>query len=67
MLDEPERSEFVSLIEQSSRCLISTVSILETAMVLEGRRGDDAGLDLDLFLQRASIDSTFFWTLAYWP
>ena len=25
-------------------------------MVLEGQRGDDAGFDLDLFLQRASIE-----------
>jgi ribonuclease VapC len=54
--DEDERSEFVALIEQSSRLLISAVSVLEAAMVLEGRRGDDAGTDLDLFLQRASIE-----------
>lgn len=26
-------------------------------MVLEGRRGDDAGSDLDMFLQRASIET----------
>jgi len=36
----------VSLIEQSSRRLISAVSVLEAAMVLEGRKGDDAGSDL---------------------
>lgn len=58
--DENERLEFVSLIEQAPRCVISAVSVLEAAMVLEGRRGDDAGSDLDLFLQRASIETVPF-------
>ena len=58
--DEAERAEFVSLIEQSPRRLISAVSVLEAAMVLEGRRGADAGTDLDLFLQRASIETVAF-------
>jgi|SRR5580704_11467053 ribonuclease VapC len=58
--DEPERQEFVSLIEQASQRLISAVSVLEAAMVLEGRRGDDAGSDLDMFLQRASIETVAF-------
>jgi len=58
--NEAERTEFVSLIEQAPRRLISTLSVLEVAMVLEGRRGDDAGSDLDLFLQRASIETVAF-------
>jgi len=58
--NEAERTEFVSLIEQAPRRLISTLSVLEAAMVLEGRRGDDAGSDLDLFLQRASIETVAF-------
>ena len=58
--DEAERTEFVSLIEQSSRRLMSAVSVLEAAMVLEGRKGDDAGSDLDLFLRRASIETVAF-------
>ena len=58
--DEAERTEFLSLIEQSSRRLISAVSVLEAGMILEGRRGDDAGSDLDLFLQRASIETLPF-------
>ncbi len=58
--DEAERDEFVSLIEKSPRRLMSAVSVLEAAMVLEGRRGDDAGADLDLFLQRASIEIVAF-------
>ena len=39
---------------------MSAVSVLEAAMVLEGRKGDDAGSDLDLFLQRASIETVAF-------
>jgi ribonuclease VapC len=58
--DEAERTEFASLIERAPRRLISAVSVLEAAMVLEGRRGDDAGSDLDLFLQRASIETMAF-------
>ncbi|MBK5293572.1 MAG: type II toxin-antitoxin system VapC family toxin [Acidobacteriia bacterium] len=58
--DEAERAEFVALIEKEPRRLISAVSVLEAAMVLEGRMGDDAGSDLDLFLRRASIETVAF-------
>jgi ribonuclease VapC len=58
--DEPERAEFVSLIADAPRRVISAVSVLETAMVLEGRRGDDGGSDLDLFLHRASVETIAF-------
>jgi ribonuclease VapC len=54
--DEPERAEFLLLIEQASRRVISAVSVLEAAMVLESRIGSDAGSDLDLFLRRASVE-----------
>ena len=60
MQNEVERSEFVRLIDEADRRLISTVSVLEAAMVLEGRRGEDAGRDLDLFLRRASITTVNF-------
>lgn len=54
--DEPERMEFISLMQEADRRIISAVSVLEASMVLEGRKGDDAGADLDLFLVRASIE-----------
>jgi ribonuclease VapC len=60
LLDEVERTEFVSLLEQAARRLISAMSVLETAMVLEGRKGAEAGAALDLFLQRASIETVAF-------
>lgn len=58
--DEPEREEFAGLIEQAPRRLISAVSVLEAAMVLEGRQGDEAGLNLDWFLQRATVEIVAF-------
>ena len=58
--NESERTEFVKLIEQASNRLMSAVSVLEAAMVLEGRRGIEAGSNLDLFLQRASIETVAF-------
>ncbi len=54
--DEPEKSEFISLLEQSTRRLISAVSVLEAAMVLEApTKGDEASHILDSFLRRASV------------
>ena len=50
----PEREEFLLLIDQASRRVISAVS------VLEGRSGSDAGADLDLFLRRASVEILAF-------
>lgn len=59
-LDEPERSEFVSLIEQAHRCQISTVTLLEVTVVLEWRRGASAAVELDLLLHRASVKTIPF-------
>lgn len=56
LLDEPERARFVELIESAVERRASAASILEAAMVLEGRIGDAAGGDLDLFLHRADIE-----------
>jgi ribonuclease VapC len=56
LLDEPERAAFVGRIEQADRRVVSTMTVLEAAMVLEGRKGDDAGHDLDQFLARGDIE-----------
>jgi ribonuclease VapC len=56
MLEEPEIDEFSELIAGANRRIISTVSVLEASMVLEGRMGVDATMKLDLFLHRASIE-----------
>ena len=55
LFNEPERVEYNQLIDQDPNCLISTVSVLETSMVVESRLGSDANSDIDLFLHRAHI------------
>jgi ribonuclease VapC len=60
LLDEPERHEFVALIEKAGRKIISTVSVLEATMVLESRKSEAAGLKLDLFLHEAFIEAVPF-------
>lgn len=60
LLDEPEQEEFAELIEQDPTRLISTASILEASIVLEGRRNIAAGERLDLFLHRAGVKSVPF-------
>ena len=41
-LDEPERASFLRAIQQARRALISATSVIETKMVLYGRRGPPA-------------------------
>lgn len=53
--DEPERSRFVEQIEADGTRLISAATLLETALVIEARRGEAAGRELDLFIHRAGM------------
>jgi ribonuclease VapC len=55
-LAEPERKQFLDLILQSGRRLISAASVLETGMVLESKRGESAGREFDLFLVRTNLE-----------
>lgn len=48
---EPERGAFVGAIERSAKALICTVSLVETRMVVYGRRGDRAVVLLDDLLR----------------
>jgi ribonuclease VapC len=38
-LGEPERQQFVSIIERAEKALVSAVSVVEARMVVHGRRG----------------------------
>lgn len=53
---EPERKQFLDLILQSSKRLISAASVLESGIVLESKRGESAGREFDLFIVRANIE-----------
>ena len=56
LLDEPERRRYNELIEASGKRLLSAASLVEAGTVLEVRRGEAAGRELDLFLHRAKFE-----------
>jgi ribonuclease VapC len=54
---EPEADTFLKVIAESQRCLVSSVSLLETSMVLAGQTGDhERWSDLDALIERAEIE-----------
>ena len=55
-LAEPEREQFLELITQAETRFISAVNAFETGIVLEARRGEAAGREFDLFVDRAKFD-----------
>jgi len=56
LLDEPERRRFNELIEAARTRLVSAATVLESGIILETRRGEAAGRELDLFLHRARFE-----------
>ena len=54
--DEPERQAFIDLIATAATRLISAATLLEASIVVELRRGEHAGRELDLFLHRAKFE-----------
>ncbi len=52
---EPERDRFRDAITAAHTRLISAATLLETGMVIEGRRGSAAGREFDLFVVRANL------------
>ncbi|MGI8577397.1 MAG: type II toxin-antitoxin system VapC family toxin [Nocardioidaceae bacterium] len=55
LFDEPDRDEFIRRIAIASRRLISAGTLIESSIVVESRRGEVAGRELDLFLHRADV------------
>jgi ribonuclease VapC len=55
-LSEPERERLIDLILKAETRAISAANLLETGIVLESRRGEAAGREFDLFLNRAMFD-----------
>jgi ribonuclease VapC len=56
LLNEPEARAFEQRIADDEVRLMSAATLLEAAMVLEARRGDAAGRDLDLWLLKTGIE-----------
>jgi ribonuclease VapC len=55
-LGEPERRPFVEQILRAETKLLSAANSFETGIVLEARRGEAVGRELDLFIVRAKIE-----------
>lgn len=56
LFDEAERPVFARAISDDPRRLVSAATVLETTIVVEARRGEVAGRELDLLLHRISAD-----------
>lgn len=56
LLGEQERKQFLELLSESGTRLLSAANALETAIVVESRRGESGGRELDLFLHRSGIE-----------
>lgn len=57
LFDEPQRHTLAEAIEADPTRLLCTANLLESALVVEARRGEPAGRELDLLLHRASVDA----------
>jgi len=56
LLGEPDAADLAERIERADRRLLSAASLLEAAIVIESRKGDDGGRDIDLFIYRAGLE-----------
>jgi ribonuclease VapC len=56
LFGEPEVLHFTRSIADASRRLISAFNALETGIVVEARKGDAGGRELDLLIHRAQIE-----------
>ena len=56
LLDEPEAEGFRTALELDEVRLVSAATLLETAIVIESRKGDAAGRELDRLIDKAAID-----------
>jgi ribonuclease VapC len=58
LLDEPEAEEFRVALEDDGTRLISAATLLEAALVIEARKGEAGGRELDLLISKAGIAVT---------
>ena len=60
LLDEPERGEFAEVLETSLVRYVSTVSLVETSIVIETRFGAAGIRELDVLLKDAGLEAVAF-------
>ena len=56
LFGEPEAETFARTLADDSKKLISTFNALETGIVVEAKKGEAGGRELDLLLHRAGIE-----------
>jgi ribonuclease VapC len=55
LLDEPESEDFRIAVEEDTTRLVSAATLLETALVIEARKGEPGGRELDALIQKADV------------
>jgi ribonuclease VapC len=56
LLGEPEAEALARTLANAPKRMVSALTLLETAIVMEARKGEEGGRALDLLLHRAKID-----------
>ncbi len=56
LLEEPEMDDFLNKIANDPKRWISSFSFLESGIVIESRKNEIGGRELDLFIHRSKID-----------
>ena len=55
LLDEPEAEGFRAAVEEDTTRLVSAATLLETALVIEARKGEPGGRELDTLIHKADV------------
>jgi ribonuclease VapC len=55
LLDEPEAEDFRAAVEEDTMRLVSAATLLETALVIEARKGEPGGRELDTLIDKAEV------------
>ena len=58
LVGEAEADDFLQKIVQDPKLLVSAVTLVESSIVIEARRGEAGGRELDLLLHRAQMRIT---------
>ena len=56
LLDEANAADIAQAIESNSQRLLSAANLLEASIVIESRKGEAGGRELDLLIYRAAIE-----------
>lgn len=56
LLNEPSAGAFAAAIEAAPLRLLSAANLLEASIVIESRKGETGGRELDLLLYRAGVE-----------